>query len=90
MIGWGMFDISYEAYMNRTMVSLSLTHCATGVGKSIVFGIIVALIGCLRGMSCGNSSEAVGSSTTKSVVQSITTIIVADAIFAVIFTIFDI
>jgi len=90
VIGVGMFDISYEQYSSRTISALNLVQISTGVGKSIVYGIIVACIGCRMGMSCENSSSGVGRATTSSVVQSITWIIVADAIFAVIFTIFDI
>ncbi len=90
VIGVGMFDLSYEQYVNRTFYVLNLTQMSTGVGKSIVYGLIVACIGCRMGMSCENSSSGVGRATTASVVQSITWIIVADAIFAVIFTIFDI
>ena len=90
VIGVGMFDLSYEQYSNRTFLALNLTQIATGVGKSIIYGIIVACIGCRMGMSCENSSSGVGRATTSSVVQSITWIIVADALFAVIFTIFDI
>lgn len=89
-IGWGMFDINYDAYMGRTMASLDLTQCATGVGKSLFFGVIVAIVGCMKGITCGSSSSAVGLSTTSSVVTSITLIIVADAIFAVLFNIFGI
>ena len=89
-IGVGMFDISYEQYLNRTFGALSLVQVATGVGKSVVYGVIVACIGCRMGLSCENSSSGVGNATTSSVVQSITWIIVADAVFAVIFAIFDI
>ncbi len=89
-IGWGMFDINYDAYMGRTIASLDLVQCATGVGKSLVFGVIVATVGCMKGITCGNSSAAVGMSTTSSVVTSITLIIVADAIFAILFNIFGI
>ena len=90
VIGVGMFDVSYEQYSSRTVAALNLVQISTGVGKSIIFGLIVACIGCRMGMACQNSSSGVGRATTSSVVQSITWIIVADAIFAVIFTIFDI
>ncbi len=90
VIGVGMFDLSYEQYAGRTFRALNLIQMSTGVGKSFVYGIIVACIGCRMGMTCENSSSGVGRATTSSVVQSITWIIVADAIFAVIFTIFDI
>lgn len=90
VIGVGMFDISYEQYANRTLAALDLIQISTGVGKSFIFGIIVACIGCKMGLQCEKSSAGVGQATTSSVVQSITWIIVADAVFAVIFTIFDI
>lgn len=90
VIGVGMFDISYEQYANRTLAALDLIQISTGVGKSFIFGIIVACIGCKMGLQCEKSSAGVGQATTSSVVRSITWIIVADAIFAVIFTIFDI
>ena len=89
-IGYSMFDINYDAYMNRTFASLTLTHCATGVLKSAVFGIIVAVVGCMKGMTCGDNAQAVGNATTSSVVTSITLIIIADAVFSVIFNIFNI
>lgn len=89
-ISWSLFDINYDAYINRTLASLNLTHCMTGVFKSVFFGIIVAIVGSMKGMTCGKNAEAVGNAATSSVVTSITLIIVADAIFAVIFTVFNI
>ncbi len=89
-ISWSMFDINYDAYMGRTFASLNLEHCFVGVFKSVFFGIIVAIVGCMKGMTCGKNAAAVGNATTSSVVTSITLIIVADALFAAIFNIFDI
>ncbi len=90
VIGIGLFDLNFDQYFLRTVASLTLTQCATGVGKSVVFGIVVAMIGCMKGIKCGNSASAVGLATTSSVVTSITLIIVIDAIFAVAFSIFGI
>ena len=90
VIGVGLFDLNVQQYMNRTLEALTMTQLLTGFGKSFVFGIIVALIGCMKGLNCGNSSAAVGLCTTSSVVTSIKVIIIADAIFAVIFNIFNI
>ena len=55
-----------------------------GVSKSVVFGVLVALVGCLRGMQSGRSAEAVGRAATSAVVTSIVLIVVIDGIFAVI------
>ena len=89
VVGVGMFDISSEIYITRTFNSLTLANCGIGLVKSVVFGIIVAVVGCLKGMRSGNSSAAVGLSTTESVVTSIKLIVIADGIFAVVFYIFD-
>ena len=59
----------------------------TGDTSNLVFGIIIAAAGCLRGMQSGNSSSAVGTAATNAVVTAITAIIIADAFFAVITTI---
>ena len=56
-----------------------------GLVKSSVFGVLVAIAGCLRGSQCGNSSAAVGQAATSAVVTGIVLVIVADALFTVIF-----
>jgi phospholipid/cholesterol/gamma-HCH transport system permease protein len=60
-----------------------LTNFSIGVVKSVVFGIIIALSGCLRGMQCERSASAVGLAATSAVVTAIVWIIVTDALFAV-------
>ena len=65
-------------YWERTLAALNLTDSSIGVGKSVVFGIIVALAGCLRGIQSGRSAQAVGEAATSAVVTAIVLIIVAD------------
>jgi phospholipid/cholesterol/gamma-HCH transport system permease protein len=55
-----------------------------GLFKSMVFGALVALAGCLRGIQCGRSAAAVGAAATSAVVTGIVWIIAADGVFAVI------
>ena len=55
----------------------------TGLIKSGVFGILVALSGCMQGINCGRSAAAVGDATTSAVVMAIVAIIVGDGIFGV-------
>jgi phospholipid/cholesterol/gamma-HCH transport system permease protein len=52
-----------------------------------VFGVLVAIAGCLRGMQCGRSSAAVGLAATSAVVTGIVFIIVSDAILTVIYNV---
>ena len=84
VVGTGMFDISFTQYMEQTRASLNLTHFTIGVFKSAIFGVVVAIAGCLRGMESGRSASAVGDAATSAVVTSIVLIIVLDGIFAVV------
>jgi phospholipid/cholesterol/gamma-HCH transport system permease protein len=68
--------------LRQIQLSLHFGDLAEGLSKSIVFGGIVALVSCLRGLQTGEGPRAVGESTTRSVVSSILLIIVADVIFA--------
>lgn len=76
-------DISSTEYINRTIEGIRLGEFFLGVAKGAFFGLIVALTGCLRGLQCGSTAEAVGQATTSAVVIGITSIIAADGIFAV-------
>jgi phospholipid/cholesterol/gamma-HCH transport system permease protein len=85
VVGVGMLDITPAQYWQQTLYYASLTQFALGILKAGVFGVLVALSGCLRGMQCGDSASAVGDAATSAVVTSIVLIVVADGIFAVIF-----
>jgi phospholipid/cholesterol/gamma-HCH transport system permease protein len=85
VISAGMLDISYEAYFGRLRTALSLSALAQGLIKSAVYGVLVALSGCLRGMQSGRSAAAVGAATTSAVVTGIVCIIAASALLTVIF-----
>lgn len=78
------FGISITEYAIQTMHAVHVVDLALGVFKSAVFGVLVAISGCLRGMQCGRSAQAVGEATTSAVVMSIVLIIAIDGIFAVI------
>jgi phospholipid/cholesterol/gamma-HCH transport system permease protein len=80
VVGVGLLDINPIEYLNRTQESLTLTTVWIGLFHSAVFGVLVALSGCLRGMQCGRSASDVGYAATSAVVTSIVSIIVATAI----------
>ena len=85
VISASMLDISYGAYFRRTQTALSLTAIAQGLIKSAVYGVLVALSGCLRGMQSGRSAAAVGAAATSAVVTGIVCIVVAAALLTVIY-----
>ena len=84
LVGVGMLDITPTQYWNQTVAWLRPADLALGVGKSAVFGIIIAVAGCLRGIQCGRNAAAVGAAATSAVVTAIVWIVVADGLFAVI------
>jgi phospholipid/cholesterol/gamma-HCH transport system permease protein len=84
-IGVGMLDLSWTTYFRETTNAINLTDLFGGVFKSSVYGVLIALSGCLRGMQCGNSSSAVGDAATSAVVTGIVAIVAACGVFAVMF-----
>ena len=83
VVGVGMLDISLTQYIVQTKGALNLNHFFIGLFQAAVFGVLVALAGCLRGIQCGRSASAVGDATTSAVVSSIVAIIIATAIVTV-------
>ncbi len=84
LVGLTMYDISILEYTQHILARLRFQDLAVGVGKSVVFGVLVAISGCMRGMQCGRSSQAVGMAATSAVVTGIVMIVCADAVMTLI------
>ena len=84
LVGVTMLDLGIMQYYLQTKAAVNLNNLWIGLVMSAVFGVLVALSGCLRGMQCGSSASAVGEATTSAVVTSIVSIIVATAVITVI------
>jgi phospholipid/cholesterol/gamma-HCH transport system permease protein len=84
-IAYATLDIPPAAYWVEMLTIVDISDVAVGVIKAIVFGLIVGFSGCLRGLQAENNAAGVGNAATSAVVTSILFIIVADAIFAVVF-----
>jgi len=84
IVGVGMLDISSTQYINQTIKALNLYHFSIGLFHALVFGVLVALAGCLRGIQCGRSASAVGQATTSAVVTSIVCIVLATALITIV------
>jgi phospholipid/cholesterol/gamma-HCH transport system permease protein len=78
-----VLDLSATVYYQQTVSAITLTDFAIGLVMGTVFGVLVAIAGCLRGMQAGGSAASVGVATTSAVVTSIVFIVVANAIFTV-------
>jgi len=90
VVGVFMLDLSWTTYYQETAAAVTLTEIAGGIFKAAIYGALVAIAGCLRGMECGTSAAAVGSATTSAVVTSIVLVIGACGLFAVLFYIIGI
>jgi len=78
-------DISYQQFLVRLPDAVPLLNVFIGLGKSAVFGLMIALIACHFGFRIKPNTESLGSETTNSVVASITVVIMIDAMFAILF-----
>ena len=89
-VAWRVLEIPPAAYWVETQSIVDLSDVASGLIKSVVFGLLIGLSGCLRGLQADRSAAGVGKATTSAVVTAILLIIVADAIFAVVFNLLGI
>jgi phospholipid/cholesterol/gamma-HCH transport system permease protein len=75
------------AYWVEMLTIVDLSDIVTGLIKASSFGIIVGMSGCLRGLQADRSAAGVGRAATSAVVTAIILMVIADALFAVIFNI---
>lgn len=80
------FHIGYQDFLGRFNNMIELKDYLIGLSKTPVFAMIIATVGCFQGFQVSMSADSVGRKTTKSVVQAIFLIIIADAIFSIILT----
>ena len=81
--------VGFGDFLERFTKAVSVTAYLIGIGKAPVFAGIIVLVGCFQGFRTKGGADSVGRQTTKSVVQSIFLVIVADALFSVWFSILD-
>jgi len=72
-------------YGNQLLSAVHLGDLVSGLFKSLAFGLVVAGVGCLRGLQTTTGASAVGESTTSAVVSGIILIAILDGVFAVLF-----
>ncbi len=73
-------------FLHKLPEAVDLANYWIGLGKGVVFGILIALVACHFGLRIQPNTESLGQGTTSSVVISITVVIIADAIFAIVFS----
>ena len=81
--------VSFDEFLERFVLAVSPTAFLIGILKAPVFAVIIAVIGCFQGFLTKGGADSVGRQTTRSVVQSIFLVIVADSLFSVVFSALD-
>jgi len=82
----GMLGISLHDFLTRFEAVAGIDNYLVGLSKAPVFALIIATVGCFQGFQVESDADSVGRKTTKSVVQAIFLIIIADAAFSVIYS----
>ncbi|HEY5734335.1 MAG TPA: ABC transporter permease [Gammaproteobacteria bacterium] len=85
LVSVSIFDIGVFEYYTETLRALELKHFFVGLSKGTVYGAMVAYAGCLRGMQCGRSAEAVGDAATSAVVTGILLITISASIMTIVY-----
>jgi phospholipid/cholesterol/gamma-HCH transport system permease protein len=82
-------DVGYVDFLDRFVKAVVTSTALTGIGKAPIFAAIIAVVGCHQGFRTRGGADSVGRQTTRSVVQSIFLVIVADALFSIVFSALD-
>ncbi|MHB8790107.1 MAG: MlaE family ABC transporter permease [Desulfobulbaceae bacterium] len=85
IISTSIFDIGLFEYYTETVRALEVKHFLVGLSKGSVYGAMVAYAGCLRGMQCGRSAEAVGEAATSAVVTGILLITIMASLMTILY-----
>jgi phospholipid/cholesterol/gamma-HCH transport system permease protein len=84
------FSVPLVTFMKEVDSAVTTTDFVAGFVKTFVFAILIAGVGCLRGLETGAGASAVGDSATRAVVSGIILLVVVDGIFAVVYFVLDI
>src|SRR5256885_4202406 len=85
VVGVSSLDLTVRGYLNETARVVSLWDISSGIVKSLVFAFAVALIACQQGLATSGGAQGVGRRTTSTVVITMFTLILVDAVMTVLF-----
>jgi len=85
-----VLDLTLSQFLRQLEEAITLTHFLVGMVKAPFFAYIIGIVGCYEGLKVSGSAESVGRMTTKSVVESIFLVIIADALFSILFSVLKI
>jgi phospholipid/cholesterol/gamma-HCH transport system permease protein len=72
------YEIPFDQYFRSAVETVTMVDFASGIGKSMVFGVIIAIVGCYKGFSVEGGTEGVGRATTETVAYSAVAVCLSD------------
>jgi len=81
--------VGYGEFLDRFAKAVDPGTLLVGIGKAWVFAAVIAIVGCFQGFRTRGGADSVGRQTTRSVVEAIFLVIVADALFSVVLSALD-
>ena len=90
LVTWTVLDLSPAFFLQRLLDNVGVVQLYLGLAKAPIMAMVIAAIGCRQGLEVGGDVEQLGRRVTTAVVQAIFSIIVLDAVFALIFMEFGI
>jgi len=81
--------VGFAVFLDRFVKAVDISAYLTGIGKAPVFAAIIVIVGCFQGFRTQGGADSVGRQTTRAVVQATFLVIVADALFSVVFSTLD-
>jgi len=88
-VGIASLDLTFIGYFNETQKALTMWDIFSGLVKSVVFALVIALIACQQGLATAGGAEGVGRRTTSAVVATLFALILVDAAFTLFFYAFN-
>lgn len=85
-----MLHVGHMDFLSRLQDTVGFRQMALGMYKAPTFAILIALVGCFQGFCVESNADSLGSKTTKSVVQALFLIIIADAAYSIIYSWLDV
>jgi phospholipid/cholesterol/gamma-HCH transport system permease protein len=87
VMAWAELGVSPALFLSRMQAVIGPSHYLVGLAKAPVFALIVGLTGCWFGLRVGADAESLGRLTSRAVVVAIFLVIVADAVFSILFSV---
>ena len=85
VVSWAVLDVSPGLFVQQLLASVPVSNLWVGLSKGPIMALVIAGIGCRQGLEVGGDVDSLGRRVTSAVVQAIFSIIMIDAVFAMLY-----